>query len=134
MEDSVLVKKVIAYGADPDGIRDRFCGNDALFARCFRGLLTEPNWAMLHCALSEEPDYAKAFAAAHALKGLSGNIGVTALYAALCTLVEMLRAKDSGNLAAAYAEVRRQHGQLVSAFSDRPADAAEVPDRGAGTG
>ena len=36
-------------------------------------------------------DTAKAFEAAHTLKGVTGNMGLTPLYAALCTLVEPLR-------------------------------------------
>ena len=95
MNASELMRRVLASGADESGIRDRFMDDDALYAQCFLEFLEEPNFALLREAM-EQGDYDQAFAAAHALKCLSGNLGVTGFYEAVCVLVESLRAKDYG--------------------------------------
>lgn len=102
-----------ADGADIDGINDRFAGDDELYGKCLSELLEEKNFTLLESSLAEH-DYKSAFAAAHALKGLSGNLGVTPLYNAVCALVEALRANDIEGSLAEYTRVQYQLKRLIS--------------------
>ncbi len=107
MTNAELLQKIIEYGADESGIMDRFMGNVELYASCFRDFIAERNIGLLQQAMADK-DYKQAFTSAHALKGLAGNLGVTAYYSAICKLVESLRAEDYTNIEAEYAEVHRQ--------------------------
>ena len=51
----------------------------------------------------EAGDAEGGFMAAHTLKGIAGNLGFTALYEAVCVLVEFLRAGDLDGARASYA-------------------------------
>ena len=97
MNAEALLRAIVEYGADENGIRDRFGDNVELYLRCVTDFLDSPNWPELESALRER-DYDRAFDAAHSLKGLSGNLGLSGCYDAVCVLVESLRAKSYGGL------------------------------------
>lgn len=99
-----LIKRLTAYGADMDGALERFVGDEALYADCFGLFLKDPSFAALDAALASG-DYAAAFDAAHTLKGVAGNLGLTPLYDAVCSLVEPLRRQDCTGLDAPYQAV-----------------------------
>ena len=79
-----------AYGVDYQTTMDRFLGNETLYRSLLDRLFEDDSLQKLGDALASG-DTAKAFEAAHTLKGVTGNMGLTPLYAALCTLVEPLR-------------------------------------------
>ena len=79
-----------AYGVDYQTTMDRFLGNETLYRSLLDRLFEDDSLQKLGGALASG-DTAKAFEAAHTLKGVTGNMGLTPLYAALCTLVEPLR-------------------------------------------
>ena len=79
-----------AYGADYSATMERFMGNEALYLRFLDMLFEDESLQTLGKAL-EAGDMANAFAAAHTLKGVAANMGLTPLYQAVCTLVEPLR-------------------------------------------
>ena len=66
---------------------------------------------MLEQAITEK-DYPNASAAAHELKGISGNMGVTPCYAAICTLVQSLRAGDYRNIEVEFVGVKQEFTRL----------------------
>lgn len=107
MEAAELMEKIKEYGADEKGIRGRFGENIELYSRCLLMFLDEPNFEMLETSIEAEK-YEQAFEAAHALKGLSGNLGLTALYGTICVLVEYLRAEKYDNVEVQYFAVKRQ--------------------------
>ena len=82
-----------AYGADYTATMERFMQNEALYLRLLGKLLSDDNLRLLGAALQagERP---VAFDAAHTLKGVVGNLGLTPLYEALCAIVEPLRTGD----------------------------------------
>lgn len=115
MNADELMKRAIEYGADEAGIQDRFGGNAELYELCFREFLEIPAHATLKAAI-DEGDAEDAFTAAHALKGLSGNLGLTGYFNAISTLTESLRAKRIDAAPAEYAEVRRQYQALDAMY------------------
>lgn len=75
---------------DMDGVLRRFCGDEALYAVCLQSFLYDPTMAELNMAV-EEQDWDAAFTAAHALKGLAGNMGFVPLMHAIGQLVVLIR-------------------------------------------
>lgn len=82
-----------AYGADYEGTLPRFLGKEDLYLRFLDMLLKDETLQRLGEAL-EADDGAGAFEAAHTLKGVVGNMGLTPLYQAVCALVGPLRAGE----------------------------------------
>lgn len=117
MNPSELMRRLSEYGADMEGIYDRFTGNDELYAKCFKDFIDDPNFKLLEESVIAK-DYAKTFKAAHALKGLSGNLGLFPFYDALCAMVESLRAKDYKNIVQEYSKVKDQYELLKALISD----------------
>lgn len=117
MDNTTLITKLISYGADIEGIKRRFVGNFDLYNSCFQRSLQDENFGLLDKALNEK-DYQKAFEAAHALKGLTGNLGLQPMYKAVCTLVESLRAKEYSTVDAELCQINEQYALLTSILSD----------------
>lgn len=79
------------YGADYHSTMARFMGNEAMYIKFLDMLFKDDNLEKLGEAL-EKQDYEEAFSAAHTLKGVVGNMGLTPLFHAVCAVVEPLRA------------------------------------------
>ncbi|MGI6200075.1 MAG: Hpt domain-containing protein [Christensenellales bacterium] len=82
-----------AYGGDYEATMGRFMGNEALYRRLLPMLFEDDSFSKLKAALIAG-DLEGAFQAAHTLKGVTGNLGLTPLYAAICQIVEPLRRRD----------------------------------------
>lgn len=129
MDKDQLFERLVGYGIDVRGVNDRFMGDNDLYQRCFSGFLEEPNFELLKQRI-ENKDYAAAFQSAHAIKGLSGNLGLSPFYKAICTLVESLRAKDYRNIAEEYALVASEF-EILKALEEGkppPLPVAETPE------
>lgn len=82
-----------AYGADYESTMTRFVNNQAMYLRLLAMFFKDENLKLLGEAL-EASDYKKAFEAAHTLKGVTANMGLTPLFDKVCDIVEPLRAGD----------------------------------------
>lgn len=82
-----------AYGVDYQTTMERFMGNENMYRRILEMFFRDGNLKKLGEALDAQ-DYAAAFDAAHTLKGVVGNMGLTPLYQAVCAIVEPLRAGE----------------------------------------
>lgn len=98
---SEFINRLVAYGADMTATLERFVGDEALYERCFGMFMEDASFAELERALREK-DYTAAFNAAHTLKGVAGNLGLTPLYEKICQIVESLRHQDYSHLDAEY--------------------------------
>ena len=119
MELADLNQKLAAYGADMWGVNDRFLGDAQFYGRCLADILAEPSLERLAQALGES-DFGAAFDAAHGLKGLSGNLGLTPFYTAICALVESLRAKEYGRAQGELQAVLAERQRLRQIFEPSP--------------
>lgn len=84
---------LLAYGADIEGIMQRFMGQESIYLRIFAMLFRDENLNNLKKSLKSS-DFDGAFHAAHTLKGVSSNLGLTPYYNAITTIVESLRFKN----------------------------------------
>lgn len=82
-----------AYGADYQAAMERFWGDETVYLKILNMLFLDDNLAKLTEAIANH-HLADAFAAAHTLKGVAGNLGLTPLYNALCVIVEPLRTRE----------------------------------------
>lgn len=85
-----------AYGADYEITMERFMGSEKMYLECLNMLFDDENMQNLEKALRSS-NLQNAFEAAHTLKGVAGNMGLTHLYNAICTIVELLRKKEKRN-------------------------------------
>lgn len=81
------------YGADYNSTMARFMGKEAMYLKFLDMLFKDDNLEKLGTALGQQ-DYEAAFAAAHTLKGVVGNMGLTPLFNAVCAIVESLRKRE----------------------------------------
>ena len=81
------------YGADYNSTMARFMGKEAMYLKFLDMLFKDDNLEKLGTAL-EQQDYEAAFAAAHTLKWVVGNMGLTPLFNAVCAIVESLRKRE----------------------------------------
>lgn len=107
-----------AYGADCAGILQRFMGDEAMYRRILGLLFQDGNLKKLGAAL-DAGDLTSAFEAAHTLKGVAGNLGLTPLYGAVCAIVEPLRRRDAEcGYAALYRAVQEEFRRVEALWEE----------------
>lgn len=88
----LTVESLTALGADTKEGLDRCFGNEALYLKLVKMVPNEKNFDALKQAL-EDNDLNAAFEAAHALKGVLGNLSLTPMYQKTSEITELLRAR-----------------------------------------
>ncbi len=94
---SKLMDALSNWGADTEGALARFMEDEELFAVCFSTFMEDTCVANLQTSLQKK-DYVAAYESAHALKGVSGNMGLSPIYRATSHVAESLRRKDYRDL------------------------------------
>ena len=88
----LTIEKLAAYGADTKTGLERCMGQEAFYIRLAGMILQEENFDKLEQAIAAG-DFKGAFSAAHALKGVTGNLALTPLYDPVQESTELLRAE-----------------------------------------
>lgn len=109
---TVLKEVLQKYGADYETTMARFMGNEQMYLRILSMLPRDENLHKLDQAL-QAGDYTAAFDAAHTLKGMAGNLGLTPLYQAVCAIVEPLRAGEKLDYSPLYLSVQKEYEQAA---------------------
>lgn len=93
--------KLETLGVNLEETLERFVDNEALYFKCLNKLLDDKNYGEMISSI-QNGDHASAFEAAHALKGVSANLGLNILYKEMRIITEVFRAGnldfDSDNL------------------------------------
>ncbi len=84
-----IAQKLAAYGIDYMDAMDRMDDNAELYKKLALKYLNDQNYANLVAAL-EVKDFDGAYKAAHALKGVSGNLSFTDLFKAAASASDAL--------------------------------------------
>lgn len=100
--------RLSAWGVDLPATMERFLDDRELYLDCLHTFFDDPGFGQLGDAIQKK-DYEAAFTAAHTLKGVSGNLGLTPLFDAICAIVEPLRAHD-------YSDLDRQYEAVMVSF------------------
>ena len=88
----ITIDKLKKFGANTDEGLGRCYGNEALYLRLVNMIPDEGSFNTLEEAL-KDGDLDKAFEAAHALKGVLGNLSLTPMYDKCGEITELLRAR-----------------------------------------
>ena len=89
----LTIEMLKEFGANTEEGLGRCMNNEAFYLRMVGMGLDDKNFDTLKAAV-EAGNVKEAFEAAHALKGVMGNLSLTPIYTPLSELTEMLRGKD----------------------------------------
>ena len=104
------------YGADYQKTIARFMGNEKMYMKFLGMLFQDPSMEKLGQALKDK-DYGEAFTAAHTLKGVCDNLGLSNLRKSSSMLTEALRTGNpSEDLVVLKNQVCIDYEQAVSAI------------------
>lgn len=110
--DAEFKSRLVECGADVDTALGRFMGNESMYQKFLGRFLDDANYEKLGQYL-QAGDYEEAYKCAHAMKGVTGNLGLDSLYHKVSDLVEELRGKASAEVDAAKTDVLWQELKKV---------------------
>lgn len=91
---------------------DRLAGDEELYLKCLDEFLTDQTMAELDAAI-ETREWNDAFTAAHAMKGLAGNMGFIPLFQSTASLVVAIRKGKMNDIGAIYHEVLNNYKEII---------------------
>lgn len=110
-------EKLIEAGFDMDGVKERLGGDQDFFKSLLGMVLESSSYDEMIVAFRERKTQ-EAFEAAHALKGMTGNMGMQKVYEALVPLVEELRAGDFEAAEKLLPSVEERYSKAITAIED----------------
>lgn len=99
------------FGANIDEGLGRCMNNEAFYLRLVNMAAVDPGFDRLAEAVAKD-DRTAAFEAAHALKGVLGNLALTPIYAPASEMTELLRAGSEADYPALLAGILEQRDKL----------------------
>ena len=105
------------YGCDTQSALERFLGKDELYLKFIRKFLDDSSFDRLKESLGEE-DYEGALKNVHTLKGVSGNLGFTALYDVASDMVTKFRAHQDRDAVADYGKLEQIYTEIYSIIEE----------------
>ncbi|MEF9983823.1 MAG: Hpt domain-containing protein [Oscillospiraceae bacterium] len=88
--NSIVLGKLSQWGCDVDGALERCVNDEEFYIDCLKSFMTDVNFEQLDFDLKNK-DFVGAFEAAHSLKGVTANLGITPLFDSISVLVDRLR-------------------------------------------
>ena len=88
----ITIDRLKEFGANVDEGLGRCMGSEALYLKLVGSVSEEQNFEKLSTSI-EAKDFDAAFEAAHALKGVLGNLSITPLFDKVNEMTELLRAR-----------------------------------------
>ena len=106
-----------AAGIDVDALSERVMGSEALMERLLGKFAASRDYPALAAAL-EEGGRERACAAAHTLKGVCGNLSMTALFDLLTHQVAAFRAGDWEGAVALLEQIDQAYARVTAAIRE----------------
>ena len=100
------------FGANTEEGLGRCFGNEALYLKLVGMIPGEAKFDQLKEAVANA-DLASAFEAAHALKGVLGNLSLDPIYKPVSEVTELLRAREEADYASYVDEILAKRDELV---------------------
>lgn len=101
------------YGADVDQGLERCMNNESFYLRLVGMALADAGFDKLSGCLAAG-DWDGAFEAAHALKGVLGNLAITPIYDPMCELTDLLRGRSAVDYAALLSQILDRRAALAA--------------------
>ena len=111
------IEKLEEYGADVKTGLDRCMNSEDFYFRMIGMLLKEDCFNRLEEAIAQN-DLDAAFEAAHALKGVSGNLSLTPLYKDAEEITELLRSRTQMDYTDLLERIRNQKAAIRTRAED----------------
>ncbi len=108
---TMTIDDLIAFGANVSEGLQRCLNKEDFYLRMVKKVPGDANFQKLFDAMAAG-DLATAFEAAHALKGATGNLSLTPIFAPASELTELLRARTQTDYSALLAAVRTKRDEL----------------------
>lgn len=105
------------YGADYETTMTRFMGNETMYLKFLDMFFQDQNMQKLDESV-KQGELRAAFEAAHTLKGVAANMGLTPFYDAVCVMVEPLRANEQRDDYTVLFQKLQEEFQRVEALRD----------------
>ena len=102
-----------AFGANVDEGLKRCMGNESFYLRLVESVKGDTGFDTLQGAIAAG-DLDKAFEAAHALKGVLGNLSITPLYEPVSEVCELLRNKEDADYATLVGAIMVKRDEFVA--------------------
>lgn len=109
------IESLREFGADTDEGLGRCMNNEQFYLRLVKMAAADAGFDKLSAAV-ESGDIPAAFEAAHALKGVLGNLSLTPMYESLSELTELLRAGAEADYSAYMGELLHKRARLQALF------------------
>ena len=110
-----LVENLTRCETDLEGAMRRFADDEELYITCLDAFLLDPTMDELDDAIKARL-WDEAFTAAHALKGLAGNMGFIPLFHATGELVVLIRAGRINEIGESGRQVRHCFDDITNAI------------------
>lgn len=118
MDDRQRVR-LNAAGIDTEEALARFMGNEALMMKFLLRFPQDPSFQQLKESMDRK-DAAGAFAAAHTLKGVVGNLSMKELFRRVSDVVEDLRGGDLASAEGKMEALEAQYRRMAQVLSSEP--------------
>lgn len=113
--DENLKLQLTEAGVDVDSVMERFMGNAGMLERFLRKFLNDMSYQKLLTSI-EEKNVEDAFAAAHTLKGVCGNLSINTLRDIVSRQTECFRAGNLEEGVAIMPEVTAEYERVTAAI------------------
>lgn len=108
-----LKQALVKHETDLDGTLHRFGGDEAFYMQCLVSFQADTTMLELDRAIKSEA-WDDAFTAAHALKGLVGNMGFVGLFHATANIVILIRNGKISEVMPAYYRLKKDYNKLIN--------------------
>lgn len=115
--DEARKQALIAAGINVDEALSRMMGSEALLMRLLKKFLDDANYAKLQDAVARS-DAETALTASHTLKGVCGNLSMTALFDLLTRQVAAFRAGDWEGAVALLEQIDQAYARVTAAIRE----------------
>lgn len=109
-------EKITAVGIDYNKTLERFADNEKLFEKFLLRYKEDTHYQEGKAAF-EKGDYQEVLKQIHALKGVTGTLGMEALYEAASHVVEIIRGKEQGDLQEAMEQLEKEQENILTLFA-----------------
>ena len=101
----ITIDELKQFGANTDEGVARCMGNEEFYLKLVSTVPGQKEFTVLSDKIAEG-DLSAAFEAAHALKGVLGNLSLTPLYEKVCEITELLRSKTDMDYSELLSEIK----------------------------
>ena len=108
----ITIDKLKEFGVDTKEGLTRCMNNEKFYFKMINMGLSDKHFEMLGEALASNK-LDEAFEAAHALKGVLGNLALAPIYNPLAKMTEMLRAHETADYVTMYQPIKKMRDDLL---------------------